>query len=64
VTAQEVRKWKVPQPVEGDPRRIVLRYQTATGSELDAKGMVQRLDAQTLQQRWRQLELMSGSSRP
>jgi WD40 repeat protein len=58
------RLWRVPAPVEGDVKRIVLWIQVHTGSELDADGKVRSLDAPTRQQRRQRLEELGGAPLP
>jgi WD40 repeat protein len=55
-----VRHWAVPAPVAGEPARLVLWVQVATGLELDGEGGVRVLDAATWQQRRRDLEQRGG----
>ena len=41
--------WKVPQPIRGDPERIMLWTQVITGLEVDDLTAVRVLDAATWQ---------------
>ena len=54
-----VIRWKVT-PMEGDPERITLWAQVATGTELDEKGEVRVLDPQTWSSRRKRLEELGG----
>ena len=54
------RLWKIPQPVRGDPERILLWAQVITGLELDEHGVVRALDADTWQQRRQRLQELGG----
>ncbi len=56
--------WDLPTPVEGDVKRIVLWVQVLTALELDAKGKVSHLDADTWKQRSQRLEELGGSPMP
>lgn len=49
------RLWPVPAPVRGEPDRVVLSLQIATGMELDEHGNIRVLDAPTWQEWRRQL---------
>ncbi len=56
--------WEVPDPVEGDPSRILLWAEVLTGMELDSDGALRVLDAATWQQRRQHLEELGGSPLP
>ena len=59
------RLWRVPRPIHGDPKRVLLWTQLITGMELDEHGQVRVLDADTWQQRRRQqLEKLGGQPQP
>jgi WD40 repeat protein len=49
------RLWPVPSPLQGNPDRIALWLQVATGMELDEHGSIQVLDAPLWQARGQQL---------
>src|SRR5262249_19061134 len=59
-----VRRWTVPLPMPGDPRRIELWAQVITGLELNELGAIQFLDAQTWQERRRDLQELGGPPIP
>jgi hypothetical protein len=44
-----VRLWTVPEPIPGDPERVILWSQALTGMQLDQSGMVRHLDAKEWQ---------------
>ncbi len=54
------RLWKVPQPILGDPERIMLWTQVITGLEVDELTAVRVLDAATWQQRRQRLQELGG----
>jgi WD40 repeat protein len=54
------RLWHVPQPIRGDPERIVLWAQVITGFEVDELTAVRALDAATWQQRRQRLQELGG----
>lgn len=56
----KTRLWKVPQPMRGDPERILLWTQVITGLEVDALTAVRVLDAATWQQRRQRLQELGG----
>jgi WD40 repeat protein len=60
----EIRLWDVPAPVAGDVEHLILWTQVLTGMEVNAAGEVQVLDADTWQQRRRQLAERGGPPRP
>jgi len=54
------RLWEVPTPLEEKVQRLVLWTQVTTGLELDAKGVVHVLNAQTWNQKRRRLDELGG----
>jgi WD40 repeat protein len=54
------RLWKVPQPIRGDPERIMLWTQVITGLEVDDLTAVRVLDAATWRERRERLEKLGG----
>jgi WD40 repeat protein len=54
------RLWHVPQPMRGDPERIMLWTQVITGLEVDELGAVHVLDAATWQERHDRLQKLGG----
>jgi len=52
--------WNVPQPIRGDPERIILWIQVITGLEVDELTAVHVLDAATWQQRRQRLQEFGG----
>jgi len=52
--------WPVPQPMRGDPERIMLWAQVITGLEVDELTAVRVIDAATWQQRRQRLEKLGG----
>jgi WD40 repeat protein len=54
------RLWEVHGPLGGTAEQLVLWTQVLTGLELDADDVVRGLDAETWQQRRRQLEPRDG----
>ena len=54
------RLWHVPQPLRGDPERILLWTQVITGLEVDELTAVRVLDANTWQQRTDRLQKLGG----
>ena len=54
------RIWKIPQPLRGDPQRILLWAQVITGLEADERGDIRMLDAATWQQRRQRLQDLGG----
>ena len=54
------RLWHVPQPIRGDPERIMLWTQVITGLEVDELTAVRVLDAATRQQRHQRLQELGG----
>ena len=60
ITDKTARIWKVPQPIRGDPERIMLWTQVITGLEVDELMAVRVLDAATWQQRRQRLQELGG----
>jgi WD40 repeat protein len=58
--AGELRFWKMPRPVEGEVKRIVSWVQVITEMQLDADGVMTRLDTQTWRERRRMLDTLGG----
>ena len=58
------RLWQVPQPMRGDPERIMLWAQVLTGIEVDELTVVHVLDAATWQQRRQRLQELGGPPMP
>ena len=54
------RLWRVPCPVEGDPRVIGLWAQVATGMELDQYDVIRPLGAAEWRDRKARLEKLGG----
>lgn len=54
------RRWRVPEPLEGDHSRIETWIQVITGMEVDEGNSVRFLDAETWQERNRQLDALGG----
>jgi WD40 repeat protein len=54
------RLWRVPQPIAGDPERIILWAQVITGLELDEYGGTRGLDAATWEKRRQRLQELGG----
>jgi WD40 repeat protein len=54
------RLWRVPQPVAGDPERLVLWAQVVTGLELDELGVAHILDGATWEKRRQLLHALGG----
>jgi WD40 repeat protein len=52
--------WEVPAPLSGEPSRINLWVQVATGMELDEQGAVRTLDAATREERRQRLAKLGG----
>jgi WD40 repeat protein len=55
--------WRVPHPLEGKTKQIVLWVQVLTGLEMTPSGAVHPLDAQTWLQRHPRLEELGGPPR-
>ena len=54
------RLWKVPQPMRGDPERIMLWTQVITGFEVDDLTAVHVLNAAAWQQRRQRMQELGG----
>ncbi len=54
------RMWQVPEPVDGEPATVRRWIEVATGTEIDANGVIRQLDADTIQQRARILNSRTG----
>jgi hypothetical protein len=54
------RLWKVPRPVLGTPKHILLWCEVRTGLTLDEHGDVRILDAKTWHERRERLEKLGG----
>jgi hypothetical protein len=54
------RLWNVPQPLRGEPERIMLWTQVITGLEVDELTTVRFLDAATWQERRDRLQKLGG----
>jgi WD40 repeat protein len=63
-TPSTARLWHVPQPIRGDPERIMLWAQVITGLEVDEMTAVRVLDATIWQQRRQRLEKLGGPPTP
>jgi hypothetical protein len=61
---QVIELRQAPQPVSGAPQRLALWALVVTGTELDADGLVQALDAATWLERRRQLEALDRPPGP
>jgi WD40 repeat protein/serine/threonine protein kinase len=61
---ETARLWHVPQPMRGDPERIMLWTQVITGLEVDELTAVRFLDAATWQQRRQRLQELGGPPTP
>jgi WD40 repeat protein len=59
-TYKTAQLWHVPQPIRGDPERIMLWAQVITGLEVDDLMAVRVLDAATWQQRRDRLQEFGG----
>jgi WD40 repeat protein len=60
-TIASAKLWQVPQPVRGEPERIMLWAQVITGLEVDDLTAVRFLDAKTWQERRHRLANLGGS---
>ncbi len=60
VAGKTSRYWRVPQPIRGNPERIMLWAQVITGLEVDELTAVRFLDAATWQQRRKRLQELGG----
>jgi WD40 repeat protein/tRNA A-37 threonylcarbamoyl transferase component Bud32 len=60
VSDGKTRLWHFPQPMRGDPERIMLWAQVITGLEVDELTAVRFLDAATWQQRRQRLQELGG----
>jgi WD40 repeat protein len=58
------RLWRVPPPLDDDPRGITLWVQVVSGLELDGKEAVHVLDVESWQARRQLLEVMGGPPLP
>jgi eukaryotic-like serine/threonine-protein kinase len=58
------RLWHLPQPLRGDPERIMLWTQVITGLEVDELTAVRVLDAKTWQERRDRLQKLGGPPVP
>jgi hypothetical protein len=54
------RIWRIPQPLRGDPERILLWAQEITELEADEHGDVRDLDAATKQKLQQRLQELGG----
>jgi WD40 repeat protein len=59
-----VRRWRIPQPVPGDVRRLALWVQVLTCAEMDEDGVVRELDLDAWNERRRLLEELGGAPLP
>jgi WD40 repeat protein/serine/threonine protein kinase/tetratricopeptide (TPR) repeat protein len=57
-----IRRWSVPQPIAGEPDRLALRLQAATGMEMRDGQILVQLDFKEWQLRRRQLTEQEGSA--
>jgi hypothetical protein len=64
VKGQNLAPVHVPQPICGDPERIMLWAQVITGLEVDELTAVRFLDAKTWQQRRDRLQKLGGRPVP
>jgi WD40 repeat protein len=62
-TDGEVKRWSIPQPLDGELARLKLWVQVMAGKELDAAGNVRPIDEATRNERQRQLGKMGGPPR-
>jgi WD40 repeat protein/tRNA A-37 threonylcarbamoyl transferase component Bud32 len=58
------RLWKMPQPIQGDPQRIILWTQVISGLDLDEHGAVHVLDDETWRARRVALNNLGGPPLP
>ncbi len=58
-----VRRWPIPQPLDGDVARLKLWAEVSAGKELDAAGKVRPIDEATRRERRLRLEKMGGPPR-
>jgi tetratricopeptide (TPR) repeat protein len=58
------RLWDVPPPLPGDPPRLAVWVETATGLEMDEQGSIRVLDGDAWRERRRRLEQLGGPPPP
>jgi WD40 repeat protein len=58
-----VKRWSLPQPLDGELARLKLWVQVRAGKEIDAAGNVRPIDEATRNERQRQLGKMGGPPR-
>jgi WD40 repeat protein len=64
-TEYEVRVWRAPEAIPGEPRRLVLWSQVITGMEFVGEGgEIRLLDATTWQKRREELNALGGPPSP
>jgi WD40 repeat protein len=64
-TDREVRIWRPPEVIPGEPRRLVLWSQVITGMEFVGEGdEIRHLDATTWEERREELNALGGPPRP
>jgi WD40 repeat protein len=59
-----VRRWARPSDATGSDERFILWTQLATGSEIEANGIVHSLDSSVWKQRRDRLQALGGPSLP
>jgi hypothetical protein len=57
---QQPQVWQLPEALAGSPERIRVWIETLTGTELDAGGAVEDLDAKAWKERYERLQKLGG----